>query len=196
MHLLRGSTSCWRHTYRACRGGSSGTGCSTAGQRRGAGGGVRWSLLGRETWRRGWLRVEVVRRRDRPARTPRRRRPRPTPWRAAAAGRPARKARRPPPAAAAARVSGTSHADDGVTSRAAVRATRHTHAGGTTSLAACGHSTDGHNVPPASAVTRLGVQHLNTIYPQSNTLLMNFGKMETFRAPLDHWIFCILLPYL
>lgn len=162
MHLLRGSTSWSRHTYRACRDGSSGTGCSTAGQRTGEGGEVRWSLLGRGTWRGGWLRVGVVRRRDRPARTPRRRRPRPTPSRAAAAGRRTRKARRPPPAAAAARVSGTSHADDGVTSRAAVRATRHTHAGGTSSLAACGHSTDGHYVPPASAVTRPGVVVCNT----------------------------------
>lgn len=61
---------------------------------------------------------------------------------AGVAGRRVLKARRRPPAAAAGRVSGTSHADDGVTSHAA-RTTGHTHARDTTSLAARRLSTDG-----------------------------------------------------
>lgn len=160
-------------TYRACRDGSSGTGCSNAGRYRGAGASTRWYLAARGTCRCGWPQVVTGRRRDRPARTPCQQRPRPEPGRGTAADRPPGEARRPPPAAAAARVSGTSHAAAAVTSRAAVRATRHTHADDTTSLAACGHSTDaadGPSAPPHGALTRLCAITTQTKSPRNYTL--------------------------
>lgn len=154
-------------TYRVCRYGSSGRGCSRAGPCRAAGGAARRGRAGPGTWRRGRRRAAGRAVRGSRARTRRRRRlHRQAPAPAAATDRRAGAARRPTPAGDAARASGTSHADDGVTRRAAVPATRHIHYDATL-LAACRHSTAIH--PPPSCVRVRAVRRAPSRGPRCDT---------------------------
>lgn len=172
--LIRGSD-----TYRAHRGDCSGRGCSTDGRSNAAGGAAQPGLRGLGSGRRGPPPAAAPVRR--PAHKPRRRGPRPGLAPGRAAGRRRRRARRPPPAAAAGRVSGTSH----VTSRALARAARSGRSADTTSLAACGLSTDSTLHTP-----RCTARHLHSSFspsPSPSVFIYFFPerRVSTVHLPLS-----------